>query len=677
MIKIPVKAEGVDDVKAALRSIKDAHAELEHAAIASSSKIAAAQLHDIERVAAARKKAHADFDGGVGRGGGGGAGGGPRGGSGGGTTGGDFLGMGHLESSINKTVGELTKLGVIGIGLSALKSGLDMATEALKTFGGFVINEVMAPALRLDTKAQQVANESGGKLTASYVTDRARMYGRANNIDPEKLIGAASAFQNVTGESKMGFELLNVISTLSKARGYDPNQLAGMAGSVYKQGMSAADIEKILLMQTAQGDMGSVTLGELSKLGGKITSPAKDFAGDYATRIAMSGALLQSSRRGFGSTEEAATGLSTFTADAIKAGKKFSPTGIIKNAAQVDQIADPAKLIGDIFRKTSGNGTALRAAGFSDPSMKLVGSYQERFSEEYNKATSGGASDSDARAKAATAVEDFIKTFVTANTTMESESANRDKVMATSAEQWDTAIAQMKEEVLKAKPALEQLIHHLVEHAPDIGRAALTITEALISVADWIEEHFGGGDMKRSDRRRDDFERGQDALDRDIATAKAEGADTSALEKEKATKAAVQQRTEDTLSALQGMPLDQASPYAANLRAAGGEGIGANGEVSPEAATKNYERVMSLIRKDPSAEIGSYASGSFSPAQTEVLEKYRQAQLGDMKGNIEGGAKGVDTTSLAASMAKLTAEFEKGAAAAQALNRSKAFGDKP
>jgi hypothetical protein len=260
---------------------------------------------------------------------------------------------------------------------------------------------------------------------------------------------------------------------------------------------------------------------------------------------------------------------------------------------------------------------------------------------------------------------------------MESESANRDKVMATAAEQWDTAVAQMKEEILKAKPALEALVKHLVEHAPDIGRAALTITEALISVADWIEEHIGGGDMKRTSRRREDFERGQDALDRDIATAKAAGADTSALEKEKATKAAVQQRTEDTLSALQAIPLDQDSKYAANLRAAGGAGIGPNGEVTAEAATKNYERVMSLIQKDPTAEIGSYASGSFSPAQAEVLEKYRQAQLGDMKGNIEGGAKGgIDATSLQASIAKATAEFEKMAGAAQALNRSKAFGEK-
>lgn len=675
MIKIPIKAEGVDDVKAALRSIKDAYIEIEHAAISSSAKIAAAQLHDLDRVAA-KRKAGAGFDAGVGRGGSGG--GGSRGAAGGGgTTGGDLFGVGNLESSINKAVGEIGKLGVIGIGLSALKGGLDMATEALKTFGGFVINEIMAPAMRLDTKAQQVANASGGKLTADFVTDRARMYGRANNLDPEKLIGAAGAFQDATGESKMGFELLNVIGTLSKSRGYDPSQLASMAGSVYKQGMTSADVEKILLMQTAQGDMGSVTLGEMAKMGGKLTAPAASFAGDYATRIAMSGALLQSSRRGFGSTDEAATGLAAFTSDALKSGKRFSPTAITKNEAGVEQITDPAKLIAGIFRKTSGNTTALRAAGFSDPSMKLVGSFQERFSSAYGAAKEGGASDADAKKSAAAAVEEFIKTFVSANTTMESESANRDKVMATSAEQWDTAIAQMKEEVLKAKPALEQLVRNLVEHAPDIGKAALTITEALISVADWIDEHFGGGDMKRSSRRRDDFERGQDALDRDIATAKAAGGDTSALEKEKATKAAVQQRTEDTLSALTAIPLDQDSKYAANLRAAGGEGIGANGEVSPEAATKNYERVMSLIRKDPSAEIGSYASGSFSPAQTEVLEKYRLAQLGDMQGNIEGGAKAVDPAGLQAAMAKATAEFEKMAGAAQALNRSKAFGEKP
>ena len=666
MIKIPVKAEGVDDVKAALRSIRDAHAELEHAAIASSSKIAAAQLHDIERVAAARKKAHADFDGGIGRGGGGGAGGGPRGGSGGGTTGGDLLGMGHLDASINSAVSSITKLGAIGIGLSALKSGLDMATEALKTFGGFVINEVMAPAMRLDTKAQQVANNSGGKLTGEFVTERSRMYGRANNIDPEKLMNAAGTFQNATGESKMGFDLLNVIGTLSKSRGFDPNELAGMAGAVYEKGMSVSDVEKILLMQLGQGDTGSITLGEMSRLSGAAVAPSDQFAGNRESRIGMAGALLMGSRHGFKSADEAATGLASFTSDAQKVGRLISPTSIIKGVDGVEKIADPARLIGDIFRKNSGNATALHSLGFSDPSTKLIQSYGSTYSKAFAEAKGGGSTDKDAREKAATAVEEFIKTFVAANVTLESESSSRDKVMATAAEQWDTAIAQMKDEVLKAKPALEALVKHLVEHAPDIGKAALTITEALISVADWVEENFGGGSGHKSKRRREDFERGQAALDRDIATTKAEGGDTTALEKEKATKAAAQQRTEDTLSALTGTKLEEELDI--------GRGRKTRSEVAPEKAALAYENILADIRKDPTRDVATYNQGVLSDEQKQILQRYQSAAAGDMKANIEGGAKsGIDETSLAASIAKATAEFEKMAGAAQALNRSQAF----
>jgi hypothetical protein len=460
---VSLRAEGTSEVLAALKSVRQERDAMELLGVAAAKKASAARLSilrdEVNKSKALRSELAKDDDAG-GRGGGGSGGKGGGGGNGGGPSAWGIAGAAEV-----------------------LKRGLDIASDALKKFRGFVLNDVIRPAMVLQTRAQQVANASGGKLSADEVLGQSRAVAIKNNMDPGELMNAAGVFQDATGDSKMSFEMLNIIGTLSKARGFDPSQLAGMAGAVYKQGMSTGDLEKILLMQTAQGDMGSVTLGETAKLGGKLTAPAGHFAGDYATRIAMSGALLQSSRRGFGSTDEAATGLASFTTDALKAGKAFSPTAIIKDKSGVEQITDPAKLIGDIFRKNSGNATALRAAGFSDPSMKLIGSYQERFSEAHAAARAGGASDEEAKKAAATAVEDFIKTFVAANTTMAAESAKRDAVMQTSGERFETATNKIKDRLTSGlMPSVDRFATILDKNADDIADVVTAAVQAMLFV---------------------------------------------------------------------------------------------------------------------------------------------------------------------------------------------------
>jgi len=375
----------------------------------------------------------------------------------------------------------------IGAAVAGFTGALNLASAGLKQFGSFVVNDAIKPFMRLQTVAQQVANASGGKVSQNDVLGAARSVSLKNNIDPQELIKAAGTFQDLTGESKIGFDLLNTLGTLGKARGFDVQQLAGMAGSLYKPGMEAKDVEKILLSMLAQGDVGSITLGEMSKLGGKITAPAASFAGDYSTRIATSGALLQSARKGFGSTDETATGLASFVTDMMKSGKRFSATAIKKDASGVEQIVDPAKLIADIYRKTGGAASQLAAARLSEPTTKLIGSYSETYGEAFKKAKDEGASDTQAKNKAAAAVEDFIKSFVTANTSMEDESAKRDEVMATSAERFDSVLNKVKDRLATGlAPTVERLADVLELHGDEIATALSILADATATVAEGI-----------------------------------------------------------------------------------------------------------------------------------------------------------------------------------------------
>ena len=489
-VVIPLRVEGRAEVLEALRGVRAIYEELERVTVASSERASQKRLAILRAEAREGRSilkgldASERFGSSVGRPPSGVPAALGRGGAGEFLTS-QFSGLNNLSDAVKKA-------GAIGVGILAFKTGIDLATDALKQFSGFVLADVVKPALALETRAMQVANASGGRLDAGEVVGKSRAIGLANNMNPEALVDAAGIFQDATGESKMSFEILDTLATLGKGRGFDVKQLSKMAGSLYQKGMTTDELSKLILMQTAQGDIGSIPLGELARLGGKVTAPAASFAGDYSTRIAMSGALLNASRRGFGSTDAAATGLDAFVKDSLKFGKQYSPGGIIRDASGVEQIADPAKLIADIFRQTSGNVSTLKGAGFSDPAVKLIGSFQERFAETFSKSREGGSSESSAREQAAKSVEDFIKTFVTANTTLEEESKKRDAVRQTTGEKWEAAMAKVKDKLLSIMPDVAKFVDAFAGRSDEIARALGAFAKAIIWAGDTLMDIIAG-----------------------------------------------------------------------------------------------------------------------------------------------------------------------------------------
>jgi len=416
--------------------------------------------------------------------------------------------------------GGLTPRGIFNAGaaLGMLKGAIDMVVGSLKQFSGFIISDVIKPTLALNTRSVQVANASGGGITSEEVQSKAKAIALKNNANPMDIIDSAGVLQDATGDSKLSFAMMDTIATLSKSRGIDPKELASLAGSMHQQGMSSGDLSKLLLTQLAQGDQGSVTLAQQARLGGKMPAMAANMAGDYSTRLAVTGSLLQTGKKGFGSVDDAAAGLSAFLSESTIHGKQFSSRSMIRGADGVDKIANVSTLIEDALLKTHGNASAMKAAGYTEQGARFLGAYKDTYSKAFDESKGRGETDQQAQKDAAKTAAEFAMSLSTANTTMESEETKRNAVLATSGESFETALGQLKDKLLVVMPAIDKMINifgdTISESGSDIAGVVATIVEAFIVVAEaaqglaeWYKDlttSYGDGDIKRTRRDRGD-----------------------------------------------------------------------------------------------------------------------------------------------------------------------------
>lgn len=396
---------------------------------------------------------------------------------------GEYAGL--ASSGAGSLMGTIGKFGAIGGAIALFKGGLDLAADALKQFGGFLISDVIKPAFALETAATQLENASGGQIKAAEIMEKSRSAGIKHNMDPMALFEAAGAMIDLTGDAKTSFDLLDTIGTLSKARGADPAQLAEFAAALknFDPNATSEQISKLLLTQLAQGDQGSVPLKEAAKLGGRLTAPAAFLSGNTDVRMASMGALLQSGRKGFGSTDELITGIGNL----INEVSSQKMVGSKKYLNADGQIGDVASLIGGILKDTGGDAKKIGALGLSDPAAKLVKSYLPAFSEA-GKGDQGKA-----------AVESLIRGFMEASTSLDREKENERKVLQTSGEKWNAAIAGVKDKLLEIMPEVEKLVDSLAQKGPEIASAVTSIAKALVSLAAWINDWFGDDDASQKD----------------------------------------------------------------------------------------------------------------------------------------------------------------------------------
>lgn len=481
-VTVALKQDGVEEVKSALRSVQDAIAALDASSANSAKRSGRDRVQAIKAEAAERKRS---------------------GGTGGGSSntsrqsafdralGGNASGpmkrmssgpsIAEMSGSSGSSLASLAgKAGIAGAAFGLFKGAVDFAADALKQFGGFLISDVIKPAFALETAAVQLENAAGGSIKASEIQEKTRSAALKHNMDPMALFEAASRMIDLTGDAKTSFALLDTVGTLAKGRGADAGELADFAASLknFDPNASAEQISALLMTQLAQGDKGSVPLKESARLGGRLTAPAAFLAGNTDVRMASMGALLQSARKGFGSTDELATGIGNL----INEVSSQKMVGSKKYLNADGQIGDVASLIGGILSSTGGDAKKIGALGLSDPAAKLVKAYKPAFDE-------AGKGD-----KGKEAVETLIRGFMEASTSLESEKANERKVLQTSGEKWNAAIEGIKNKMLDVMPEVEKLVNDLAKRGPEIGVALTTIAKALVSLAQFINKWFGGGD---------------------------------------------------------------------------------------------------------------------------------------------------------------------------------------
>jgi len=414
----------------------------------------------------------------------------------------DYMGIGDR---INNAIDSMVARGLGGMGLDLFKSGLALATEGLRTFATALITDVVVPFTKLETTATQIANASGGKLIAPEITGMVRAEKLRSNIGEDALLEAATKFQDITGQSKLAFEMLDTIGMLTKGRGGSASEQAAFAASVYKPGMGKADLDKLLMAMVGQGDIGAIPLAQMAKLGGKIVAPAGEMGGEYSRRIVTSTGLLQAARPGFGTTDLASTGLNTFFTNISTNMAKLEKAGFgqfFETGAEGKRVvSDPAQLIGALLAKTSGNISGLKELGFTDPGARFTRAFSEQFKGGFEAAKGRGETDEKARESAGKAVAEYIKTFINATSSMEAESKKRDAVMATTGERWESAMNRIKDKMLSVMPGIEKLVDSFEQRAPDIADAAEKIALALVDVADFLDSWVIGRDTSTKEGR--------------------------------------------------------------------------------------------------------------------------------------------------------------------------------
>lgn len=486
-VSLALKGEGIPEVRAAIQSVRHSFIEMDQAALASSdtasrkrianlraeARIKLSLLREDEqaRVRSVRERSENAF----------------------------AYATGHrMATDDGMGLSGIAKgAGIAGLAAGAMASAINLATASLKQFASFVINDVIKPSLALNTKAVQVANNSGGALTAGGIEARAKAVGLRNNLDPMGLVAAAGNFQDLTGESKMGFDMLPMIGAISKGRpDQDPATLSKMAAGFYKSGMTSDQLEKLMLAQVKQAEVGGVPLSALAPMGRRVTAPGEHFGGDWFTKATTASALLQTAKKGaFGSPEEAVTGLERFTEDAMRLGGNYSRRSFATvNGANT--LTAPIHYLGDLFRKFGAgpkgfDTAAMEKAGFTKPATQFAGAYLGQYQEAYAGAKSGGKNEAQAREAGAQAVEDFVTSMANQTSSMAEESAKRDAVMETDGEAMEKAIGDIKAAIdTDMRTAVHDFAALLVDHKADIidfAKAVLDTTTALIGFVDDVK----------------------------------------------------------------------------------------------------------------------------------------------------------------------------------------------
>lgn len=353
---------------------------------------------------------------------------------------------------------------------------------------GFGIDTTFAGAARrniaLESAAIGVTNQArlnGQNITPSSVVGTVRAVQKKFGTGSEETVGALEQFQKVTGDLKLGMDLLDALALRSATTGVKMDALAAAAANV---STNLGDVpnkgEKVLSVLdrfTVQGATGAIEISDMATQAAKFAALAPLFAGDSAENMGLLAAMGQVSRsKGGGSAtpQQAATAVASFTNTFSKGArlKALRAAGIEAIDPTTKQIMNPRELIKKILTASGGDPEKMNAMVMDAQAKRAM----RGFSTAFN--TAGGGQ------KGLDAVDalfaKFMKGAISPETRKENLAAANDST-ARKVEKFQAALDEV------AGQLQAQLLPVLVEAQPSI----IKFVKAMGDLAAWAVQNPG------------------------------------------------------------------------------------------------------------------------------------------------------------------------------------------
>jgi len=243
--------------------------------------------------------------------------------------------LAKTRAKFAKTFGRIGKgiAGKLGRALSPLNIGL--GTAGVAAIGKSVL-DFEDSLNRVSIQAEMSAEKT------DELRQRMIELSGATGISRNELVQGVTALVNLQGTTGASADKLAVLSEASLATGESMENLAGLAfalGNSFKV-TDAAGLEKGLSGIIQAGKVGAVPLGQMNVALQQLSAQFAEFGNNIGPEGAAElAAAMQVARRGFGSAEQAATGVQSMMVNLIKQAKT------LKKKYKIDVFEDDGKTL--------------------------------------------------------------------------------------------------------------------------------------------------------------------------------------------------------------------------------------------------------------------------------------------------------------------------------------------
>lgn len=272
-------------------------------------------------------------------------------------------------------------LGAVGGLAGKIGSGLSMGLGVNLFDGiGSVVGDVMETEKAL-TRLQIAGSRTPAQMDAlrASLSDVASTTGIAR----QELIAGASAYVALTGDADGASQAVGLFAKVANATGASMDDIAATAASMRDNlKIDPKDFEAAFSALHVQGKMGAVEMREIAQEAAGLAPSFSKFAGGQGPAgLAEMGAALQVTRKDFGSTSEAASGLRQLFASLTRGSGKlkklgievFNKDGSKRNFTEIIDEVVAAGLTEPQLQKILGSDEALRAIGALKTHRALLG----------------------------------------------------------------------------------------------------------------------------------------------------------------------------------------------------------------------------------------------------------------------------------------------------------------